>query len=184
MNSQRWILLLGLAACVACSTIRVSTDYDPEADFGSLSSYAWLEEKSGVQGDREGVNSLLDRRAREAVADELQAKGLEAAARGSADVLVVYHLSAEQKLDIDTINSNYGSGPGRWNRVGNSQTVVREYQEGTLVIDLVDASSKDLIWRGTGQTRLREYSDPEQREERLRSAVKQILADFPPGGGR
>ena len=176
---RRSALLLCLAACVACSGIRVSTDYDPEADFGSLSSYAWLEERSGVRGDREGITSLLDRRVRAAVADELQSKGLASAARGDADLLVMYHLSAERKLDVDVINSNYGAGPGRWNRVGSTQTVVREYQEGTLVIDLVDAATRELVWRGTGQTRLREYSDPERREKRLRDAVKQILEGSP-----
>jgi hypothetical protein len=172
---------VAVAGSIACSGIRVTTDYDPNADFSDVRSYAWLDENSGVQGDRPDVASLLDRRVRSAVDSELQGKGIAAVDRSAAKVLVTYHLGVESKLDVNTINSGYGYG--RYGRYGgiSTTTTVHEYQEGTLLIDVIDPETKQLVWRGSGQARLRDYSTPEQREQRVKEAVKEILADFPPG---
>jgi hypothetical protein len=170
---------LGLVSCLACATVRVSTDYDPSADFTSMGSFAWLDDRSGVAGDRDGVSGLLDRRIRSAVEAELGAKGLTRADRADAALLVAYRLSIETKLDVDTIHTSAGYGVG-WYGGMASQTIVSEYEEGTLLIDLIEASSKQLVWRGTGEARVRESPSPEQREERVRQAVREILANFPP----
>ncbi len=181
MRSLAWLALFSTVGWLGCSGIHVTTDFDPSANFSDAKSYAWFDERSGVQGDRADVTSLLDRRVRSAVDAELQAKGLARVDKSAAKLFVTYHLGVESKLDIDTINSGYGYG--RYGRYGGiaTTTTVREYQEGTLLIDLVDPSSKQLIWRGAGQARLREYSSPEEREQRVGEAVKAILADFPPG---
>lgn len=182
MNSK--IRSFGFAVVVvsllACSTVRVSTDYDPSTDFTSMSSYAWLDDRSGVADDREGISSLLDRRIRSAIEAELGGKDLTRADRGDADLLVTYRLSVETKIDVDTIHTSAGYGVG-WYGGMSSHTVVSEYEEGTLLIDLIDAPSKQLVWRGTGEARVRESPSPEQREERIRQAVREILASFPPG---
>ena len=181
MRTFTWLALVSAAGWLACSGIRVTTDYDPNADFSDVRSYAWLDENSGVEGDRADVASLLDRRLRAAVESELQSKGIAPTDRSKAKVLVTYHLGVETKLDVNTINTGYGYGPyGRYGGI-SSTTTVHEYQEGTLLIDMVEPSSKQLVWRGAGQARIREYSTPEEREQRVNEAVKQILEDFPPG---
>ena len=180
MRSISWLAIASIAATFACSGIRVQTDYDPKADFSNVRSYAWFDERSGVQGDRQDVTSLLDRRVRSAVDAELQGKGIELVDRGAAKVLVSYHLGVETKLDVNTMNSGYGSGAyGRYS--GISTTTVSEYQEGTLLIDVIDPSAKQLVWRGSGQARIRQSSAPEDRKARIDQAVKQILEKFPPG---
>ena len=180
MKSIRWLALASVA-WLACSGIRVSTDYDPSADFSNLGSYAWFDERSGVQGDRPDVSSLLDRRIRSAVDGELSQKGIESVDKNSAKMLVSYHLGVESKLDVNTMDTGYGYGRyGRYSSIGTTTTVT-EYQEGTLLIDVIDPVSKQLIWRGSGQARVREWSTPEDREKRIHEAVKEILAEFPPG---
>jgi Domain of unknown function (DUF4136) len=181
MRRITWLALASAAVSFACSGIRVTTDYDPSADFSDVRSYAWFDQSSGVQGDRADVTSLLDRRVRSAVDAELQRKGLARVDKSAAKVLVTYHLGVETKLDVDTVNTGYGYG--RYGRYGgiSTSTTVREYQEGTLLIDVVDPSSKQLVWRGSGQARIRQSSSPEEREKRIGEAVKEILADFPPG---
>jgi hypothetical protein len=170
-----------VAAGLACSGIQVTTDYDPSADFTRVRSYAWFDDKSGVQGDRADVTSLLDQRLRRSIDAELQRKGLSPVGRAEADVLVGYHLGVETKLDVNTIDTGYGYGYGRYRGGISSHTTVTEYQEGTLLIDLIDPKSKQLIWRGSGQSRLRRSSTPEQREQRIDEAVAEILKSFPPG---
>jgi uncharacterized protein DUF4136 len=182
MRSIAWLALAFASGFFACSGVRVTTDYDPSADFSGVRSYAWFDERSGVQGDRADVTSLLDRRVRSAVDAELQRKGLARVDKGAAKIVVTYHLGVETKLDVNTVNTGYGYGRyGRFGGVGGTTTTVSEYQEGTLLIDMIDPSSKQLIWRGSGQARIRQSSTPEDREKRINEAVKQILADFPPG---
>ena len=181
--AARCALALALL-CLSCSGIRVTTDYDPNADFTKVRSYAWLDEQSGVQGDRADVTSLLDRRVRRSVDTELQKKGLSAANRTAADALVTYHLGVETKLDVNTIDTGYGYGRG-WYRGGvSTHTTVTEYQEGTLLIDIVDPKAKQLIWRGSGQARIRRSSTPEEREQRIDEAVAEILKSYPPGADK
>ena len=181
MRIIAWLAIASIATSFACSGIRVQTDYDPSADFSNVRSYAWFDERSGVQGDRQDVTSLLDRRVRSAIDTELQRKGIALVDDSAASVLVSYHLGVETKLDVDTINTGYGYGAyGRYGGISTT-TTVREYQEGTLLIDVIDPSANKLVWRGSGQARIRQSSTPEDRKARIDEAVKEILEKFPPG---
>ena len=61
-------------------------------------------------------------------------------------------------------------------------TYVREYDEGTLIIDIVDAGSNELVWRGAAQGEVNLAASPQEREQRAQDAVQRILEDFPPQG--
>jgi Domain of unknown function (DUF4136) len=176
----QWALALSLS-CLACSGIRVTTDIDPNADLTRVRSYAWLDERSGVEGERTEVTSLIDRRVRHAVDEELQRKGISSAAKNTADVLVSYHLGVATKLDVNTIDQGYGRGLYTG---GVSHTTVTEYQEGTLLIDFIEPKANQLVWRGSGQARIWKSTTPEQREKRIAEAVAQILESFPPSAKR
>jgi hypothetical protein len=58
--------------------------------------------------------------------------------------------------------------------------VTRQYREGTLILDVVDAGSDKVVWRGSAQAELTGASDPGAREARIREAVRGILERFPP----
>ncbi len=183
-------LVCGLGG-LACSSLKVATNFDPDADFAKIRSYAWLDQRSGVEGDRSDVSSLLDRRIRRAIDAELLGKGLALSDRESADILVSYHLGVEKKLDVRTIHTGYGYGYGAgWHGVhgrygayspGRTETYVSEYEEGTFLIDLIEPSKKQLIWRGSGQARVNRSSSPEDRKKRIREVVEKVLAAYPPG---
>ena len=103
------------------------------------------------------------------------------------DFYVNYHLSTEQRLDVRIMNTGYAGGPyGRgwggagWGGVGWTETRVDQYEEGTLVIDFLDASDRRLVWRGTGTRRLSRDLQPERVTKRVNEAVDEILAQFPP----
>ncbi len=164
-----------------CASVPVSTDYDPAFDFGPYRSFSWLEEKQPLTGDLRLDNPLLDQRLREAIERALIARGYKKSG-GAADFVVGYHLSLTQRYDVSTLQSHYGYGPG-WNRVGYgpADTIVTEYEEGTLVIDVVDRAADRLVWRGQAYGRVRESAAPEEREQRVNRVVESILADFPPG---
>ena len=62
----------------------------------------------------------------------------------------------------------------------NTQTTTHEYDVGTLVIDVVDRASNQLVWRGAREGRLQKKQTPEERNKAVQEAVATILSGFPP----
>jgi hypothetical protein len=180
------VLLVGLlavsSACAACSTIQVRRDYDRSFDFSGFHTWSWLPLPVPEKIDPRVHNDLVDRRVRSAVERVLAAKGFRKVEQGQGDFGVGYLAAIEGKVDVQTINSFYGYGPGWGGGMGPpTETIVREYDQGTLVLDVVDTRTKRLVWRGSAQAEVSENRSPEARDERLNEAVTRMLAGFPPG---
>jgi len=160
--------------------IKVVQDYDTSIDFGTLRDFAWAAPSGEGRPGPAEVSSLLDQRVRRSVEDALFTKGFVKTVPRDADFLVQYYTAVEKKLRVDTNYYGYGYGGWGYGGGGYSDTTVREYEEGSLLIDFVDPEKKELIWRGTGVARIQNQMSPEDREAHIRSAVEQILAQFPP----
>ena len=167
-------LLLG-----GCATMDIATDYDPSADFSGFRSYAWMETRPRPTADPRIDSGLLESRVRGAVEAELAAKGYGKDEGGSPDFLVGYHAAVRDRLDVYTMNNSYGYRPG-WGW-GAADVYTYQYEEGSLVIDIVDAGSKQLVWRGRAQAEINRSAGPEERDARIRESVRRILERFPPG---
>ena len=63
--------------------------------------------------------------------------------------------------------------------MGSSTTTVREYAVGTLVVDIFDAKSKSLLFRGTASDELSDK--PEKNQKKLAKASDKMFKNFPPG---
>jgi hypothetical protein len=170
-------LLMGIGAC---SSIQVTSDYDPQTNFGALRSYAWLANARQPGDDPRLHNSLVDARVRTAVDDVLATKGYRKTAATSANFLVTYYLGLENKIDVHTIHSSYGYGYRGWYGGYGTETMVDQYDEGSIILDVLDPKGSDLLWRGTGSARVSTSNTPEEREKRINEAVAKILASFPP----
>ena len=167
MKKMIAILIVGGAGC---SSISTSTDYDPKADFSRLRTYEWH------PGQPSGPDTLTASRIARAVEDGLRARGYTRAAGAPADFQVAYHVWVGQRVE-EVPSSAYSYG---W-RSGYG-TEVRTYDEGTLVLDVIDPVAKTLLWRGTAKSAVDPDRTPEEREAKIREAVQKLLADFPPGG--
>jgi len=166
------VIAPGLAACSGIST---SSDWDGSYDFGRLASYAWSEQ--GLEG---GVSEIMLRRMRLAVGEQLAAKGFVEAEPDRADFLLAYHAGVQNRQQYDT----YGYGAGGWWGGywggGMTTTTVRSYSEGTLILDVVDRASNQLVWRGTASGTIDAMEGPEQRIATIEEAVRKMLKEFPP----
>ena len=174
-------LLLLVAGCAG--GLKVNSDFDPQANFSSYRSYSWLALPRG--DDARVNNSLVDGRIRSAVDGELLTKGYQMTGDGNEQFHVGYHIALEGKMDVDAVNTYYGYGYRRWGAwgaypAGGTTTRVREYTEGTLLVDIVDARTNELVWRGSGTAEVREDVSPEQRQRNINNAVAKILETFPP----
>lgn len=175
-------LLAALALCtaLACSTLRVSSDYDPSADFSGYRSYAWLPDGPAVTGHARLDSPLVHERVHQSIDRVLASKGFRESAE-SPDFLVRYDLTAARRIDVTTYDSTFYRGYGY--RMSLPETIVREYDEGTLVFDVMDTREKKVVWRGVAQGRLRPETaqlDPAQVQERVDEVVDEVLASFPP----
>lgn len=149
-----------------CAAYRVSSDFDSTTDFSRYRTFDFFEDQP-----IERKNPFAYKRLRRAVADELTAKGLTEASGGGADVMIALRGSTQEKIDVWT--TSYGFR-GAWRDVH-----VNQYKEGTLVIDIVDRSADELVWRGSATGVLSDK--PGQDETKVREVVAALLKDYPPG---
>lgn len=168
MKRALWLLPLALLVLTAsgCSSLYVHTDYDRAADFRGYRSYAWAPTRANEEG-KTGRYDLLDKRIRRAVDQELAAKGFAARNRpADADVLVVYRLHTQERVRV------YSGYHSPWRRSAY------RYQEGALVLQIVDLASESVVWEGVGEGILEYHRSDSQ--EKVAEAVAKILAEFPP----
>ncbi len=177
----------GLLLLAGCSTLTVQTDYETTYDFSALNTYAWLEDEA-PSNDIRINNSLIINRVVNAVNTSLQSKGYVLVDKDKADFYVNWFGGIKDKIRQETINSYYGylgyDSGGRGYRgywPGYIRTYTYEYQQGTLIIDIADSKSKQLVWRGTGLEYLEEKETPEEITQGINQIVTEILSSFPPG---
>ena len=172
-------VLLTVLLLSGCTGLKVDLDYDPARDFAAYHTYAWLPQPSGSDADIR--NDLVNARIVSAVDDSLAQKNMKQADKSAADFLVTYHINIENRVDVQTVETGFHYRPSwHWGGGFDTETVVRQYKAGTLVLDIIDRKSDKLTWRGAVETRLREGLTPEQRDQEVRDIVKALLAQFPP----
>ncbi len=165
---MRFLPLLLLAACSSVST---NYDYDMSYDFSKLRTYRWADIPS-----RSDADPLVVQRVGTAVEAELRAKGY-AQAEGTPDFLVATYVGRRTRIQVT--DWGYGYGPwGRW--YGGGGLDVYEYEEGTLIVDIVDNRSRKLVWRGTAVRTIDPQATPEEKTEHINEAVARIFESFPP----
>jgi hypothetical protein len=174
--------LAAAAVLNACGGIPVSTDYDPDWHLPTPASYGWMARPARV-ADPMVDNDLVARRVQRAVDEQLEAKGLRrVTAQQQPDLLVTYHIGEEEKLDISSFHSSFGYYPC-WHCFGpgfDSDIWVTQYTQGKLVVDLVDAKTQQLVWRGVAARRVPRLDSPTERDQYIRETVTAIFKRFPP----
>jgi len=164
-----------LVALLACAAIvraqRTSFDFDSTADFSKFRTYAW------TQGTPAGEH-FLDKRIVSAIDAQLASKGLSKS-ETNPDLYVLYHLA----LGVQRTVNGFGNGPGPYGWHGGLDSFHARLDEipvGGLVIDLVDASKRELVWRSVGVDELDPHAKPEKRDAAIAKAVEKILKNYPP----
>src|SRR5437879_12117526 len=137
---------IGLTLALATVSLaqQVKTDYDHSVNFGQYKTYSW--EKVQTK------DPLLVDRIKDAVNSALNAKGGTLVPSGG-DVEVFAIETTQNRQTLDTFYNGFGGGR-RWGGFGDATTTVETYRVGTLVIDLFDAKTEKLLWRGSSSDTL------------------------------
>jgi len=164
------LFLMGFV--VSCSTIYgVQYDYDKQADFKSLKTYDWM-----TVPETANIDILNVERVKKAVNAELQAKGLMMTSN-NPDFLIAEHLGKKDKVQV----TNWGYNYDQYGMdLGPQGVDTYQYEEGSLILDFVDAKSKKMIWRGVAKAEINNTDTPEKTEKLINEAVQEILKNFPP----
>jgi len=172
-----------------CSAIRVSQDFDVTTDFTRYQTFAWAPGPPPRSNDILMDSQLMDRRVRRAVEENLSTKGLSQTPGEQADFYVTYHIVVRPRFEAESFSTGFGGYGYRnpywgypypfWGGIDYS-TYIRQYDEGTLIIDFTDARSNQLFWRGIGSRRITQHSNPEKTTAAVNQTVAEILAQYPP----
>jgi hypothetical protein len=148
---------------------QVKTDYDRTADFTRYKTYSW--EKVQTQ------DALWVDRIKSAVNADLAAKGWTEVPSGGDVAIVAIEMTRNQQ-SLNTFYDGFGGG-WRWGGgFGDSTTTVDTYKVGSFVVDLFDARTKNLIWRGSASDTLSDKSD--KNIKNLDEGVQKMFEHFPP----
>ena len=167
----------------ACSRVRVHVEIDAEADFGTYHTFSFLPHAGNERASQKLPPRLkiisdphFQKHIQGEIKSDLGGRGLsEAAQQAKADLLIGY--STVVRSRAERVPPVVGTG-----RHGHHYVIhpgrIKWYKEGTLVIDVIDADSHVLVWRGIGTGMLRDmHPGPE-----LRAAIREILEQFPMPG--
>lgn len=185
-------LLIALSL-LGCAGVPVSSDFDESQNFGDYQSFSWLRNDplmvAGGLTPTPATEQILISATREA----LESKGFRFVEdSGTADFLVALSVGTRDKTSIQEFYRSYGPNWGWGSQyyggiypmagVGHQkETLVTEYTEGTLSIDIFDVARKSPVWHGSASKRLSDRELRGDSAESTRVGVKDILASFPPG---
>lgn len=167
---------LALLVLSGCASMRVNSYLERGIDFSKYRTYAWAPVERFSTGDpRLDNNNFFQDRLRAGVEARLAARGFRKSDGAAPDVVVHYHASVSQQIDLNALDPMYAN----CDRGSCGPSV---YEAGTLVLDLVDGSTSRLVWRGWAETSMENVIDNQRfLEETIDQAVTRILARLPQG---
>jgi hypothetical protein len=173
-------IVAGLALLACQSKPQVRADYDRSTDFSKYRTFNFVSQPST---DKQGYSSLLTEQLKAAVTTEMQKRGYTLSE--SPDLLVNFSGKLQNMQEVRSSPSptpapyyGYRTGMyGAWPGYANDVYTVN-YTEGTLNIDLIDASHKAMVWEGVGVGEVTKEK-MQDRQASLNRAVAHIFAKFP-----
>ena len=172
MRIRAYLTLVGVALLGAIAAAQsVNYDYDRAANFATFKTYAWT--RGTVLRDE-----LNHKRVVSAIDSQLVSKGLSRVdGEREADVLVAYHANFDENLQVTGFSSGYGLP--RFGHVSGTATT-QKVVSGTLMVDLMDARTRSLVWRGSAERDLDPSAKPEKRDKNINKAAEKIFKHYPP----
>jgi hypothetical protein len=170
--------VLAMAGCTSGPTIR--SNMDDSVDFHRFRTFGFLDP---LGTDRDGYQTLISQQLVSSTERELLARGLTRSDT-NPDLLINFRVNLDQRLRVTQSPATPASSVSRNRRgfyntwPGYQQTEIRQYQQGTVGIDAVDAARMQLVWEGLAIDRVTQ-STANNLGPVLNDAVVAIFRDFP-----
>ena len=167
-------------ASTIVSAQKVKTDMDDTYDFSTTKTYEWI----GLQEGSGTPNDLERKRLRDAFVSEFNARKM-IYQEAEADVAISLFIVVDQKTSTTAYTNYYGGSSYRYGRggrgwgggYGSTTYTESDYLEGTMVLDVFDVKSKELVWQGVVTGNVKE--DPAKREKKIPKTISKLMKKFP-----
>lgn len=166
-----------------CSTVEVEHKMANPTKVEGLQSFAWVE-AGGGNSDVRVKNPMVDKQVRKAVEKELTRKGYSKVGPEAADFFVSWFGKVNDEVKEQSISHfyrsyGYGALAGSMEGKVAEGAVKQTYKKGTLVLDILDSKSKQLIWRGIGKDTIVEGMSDQEIGAYINKSVRAIIDNFP-----
>jgi hypothetical protein len=161
--------LVALPAIVLAQDVK--TDFDKAFNFSTVKTYS-------IKIGTKWGNDLGERRVLAEFSEAITGKGWKQVDEGQADIQVILHGATQTKQTASTFYSGMGGYGYRGWGGGTATTVVDSYKVGMLVVDMFDAKTKNLVFRGTAEDELSDNA--EKNAKKLEKAATKMFKNFPP----
>jgi hypothetical protein len=171
--SLRWVetgfkmLAVGSLALwgAAAGAAEVQVDYDSHTDFSRYKTWSWRSDGTPAP------NPVADKRLHEAIETRLKARGLERLESGGA-LEVVYHAAGENQISVEKLGYKEPEFETEAARV-------HYVRVGTVLLDMIDASTGKVVWRGQAKG----AANPDYKDitRKIDGAIEKLFEHFPPG---
>ena len=158
----------------------VRYNFDKAANFSQFKTYRWVPIKDAAK-----LDDIRDKQVKETVDAELARKGLAKTEAETADLYIGYQAGINTEKQYTSYDTGWGYGPGwggGWYGGGGGMTTgeTSTIYIGQLALDMYDAKSKSLAWRGAASKTIDTKAKPEKQQKNLTKAVTKLLKNFPP----
>ena len=176
-KSAAALLVLLVAACSGAT--KIGSHLAPDVSLAGKKTYSILDAPEGVGERTPQIVDFITNRISPEVKGGLAAKGYQEVPQGGA-LLVAIHASQTGQVDAvrwgySTAGWNYwGPAPGSG---AHAYGYMGDYKTFALVIDVVDAKSRAIVYRGWADAVAR--LDGQLTQDQIRAEVLKMLKDFP-----
>src|SRR5262245_3209680 len=170
-KAARILVTLAAAAIVACSTMTTSVDYDHTVNWSKYNTFQ-------IMTGTPAPTTFTQKRIDDGITQALQAKGWQPTT-SNPSILVYSHVVLSQEKQWTTTSMG-GFGYRGWGGMGGgmAQTTQTNIPMGTLIVDLVDPNTKEMVWRGLAQDQVKANGESAQT---INEAMQKLFQNFPPG---
>jgi Domain of unknown function (DUF4136) len=165
-----FIFLLLLTTSAPAIAQDVKYNFMPGTDFSKYHTYKWVNIEGGSH-----PNQIVDQEIRQSVDNQLATKGLMKSDSDKADLYVGYQVALDQERQWNA----FGTGGIRWGG-GMGSATSSTITNGTLVLDMYDPTTKQLVWTGNATKTLDPSSNQEKNMKNLNKAMAKLLKNYPP----
>ena len=161
------VVALLLLTAVTLTAQDVRYNFMPKTDFSKYRTYKW------VKIGNAHPDQIMDAEIKQSVDSQLAAKGMTKTDSDKADLYIGYQTAVHQERQWDAWGSRaFGMGSGSW----TSSTI----SVGTLVLDMYDPGTKQLVWTGSATNTIDTGSNHEKHMKKLDKAMAKLLQNYPP----
>lgn len=162
------VAFLGLVVCGLQAAETVRLNWDHNTDFSTLKTYGWMSTQQPIPNEANHIRLM------EAIEKEVERKGLQKAAFGDPQVLLLYRAGIQQEVGAKSYQTVSSFDP---TAVKTMMDFHRE-KKGTLTIEMYDGKTRQIIWRAEGTNVL---PRPDKMEKAISKAVFSLIRHYPPG---